>query len=112
MVALRVLARKPDVLVHVEGDDVLEGERAALHHGNERLVRWERARVRGEAEDELARGRGAELGDAASDVRGEVGADGGGIVADDEACGWGQRGGATHALGREAWERVAGCGLL
>ena len=83
---LRVLAREPDVLVHVV---TMEGKRAALHHGDERLVR-------GEADDELARGRGAELGDAAGDVRGAICA---------EAAG----SGGAHA-GRGAGEQLGGIG--
>ena len=118
MVTLWVLPRQPDILVHIERDDIPKRELASLHHGDKRLVGGERARAGGETEDELARGRGAELFDAACDVRSDILADGRRIVTDNEAYTTGlseaRRGAeaSTYALRMAAGERAGGCWLL
>ena len=52
VVGLGVLLGEADVLVHVEGDDMLEGELALLDEADEVLVGGDRGGASGEAEDE------------------------------------------------------------
>ena len=51
-IALVVLSGKTDVLVHIEGDDVLEGNLACLVHLCKSLINSERRRAGGETEHE------------------------------------------------------------
>lgn len=52
VVGLGVVLGEADVLVHVEGDDMLEGELAGLDERDEVLVRRDGRGTRGEAEHE------------------------------------------------------------
>lgn len=59
-----VVGGDADVLVHVEGDDVLEGDAAGFVGGNEEAVDGDWAGAGGEAEDERVRGGGVEVFDS------------------------------------------------
>ena len=61
VVGLGVVLRKGDVLVHVEGDDMLEGEFACLDKLDKVLVRRDGRGARGEAEHEGSLSRRREV---------------------------------------------------
>ena len=61
VVGLGVVLGQVDVLVHVEGDDVLEGELAGLDELDEVLVGRDGGRARGQAEHERLLGRRREV---------------------------------------------------
>lgn len=86
MVALGVVAWQADVLVHVEGDDISEGECSCLDELDEMFVGGDGRGSGGETKDKLSGRGGCEFVDAMRDVVANVLSNGDGIVSDDEAC--------------------------
>lgn len=65
-----ILPGQSDVFIHVEGDDVLEGELAGLVELDQVSVDTNRGRTGGKSENEGLGGSGSELLDALFDVLG------------------------------------------
>lgn len=84
-VALGVILGEADVLVHVEGYDVLEGDHALAVVLDEFLVGFDGSAAGGEADDEGAVFGGLELVDALNDERGRVIRDEFVVVLDDDS---------------------------
>ena len=83
-----MIARQADVLVHVEGNDILEGNLAGLNEADEVLVGRNGRRPRRKTKDEFLLGCGCELIDTTRDVVTDVFAHSSGIISNDEACEW------------------------
>ena len=84
VVALGMLHGKADILVHVEGNDVLEGQLTGLDHAHEFGVGVQRGGTGGEAQHEGLVGTGGLLLDLGGDIVGSPEAAVLGIVADDD----------------------------
>lgn len=70
VVTLRMALRQTDILVHIEGNDILEAELAGLHHADEFGVSLDRRGAGAQAEHEGRVGARGFLTDFVSDVTG------------------------------------------
>lgn len=80
-----MIPRQPHILVHIERNDILEREFLFFHQPYEHFVRRNGTRASGKAKHEFLLGSGVEFVYPASNVVPNVLANGGWIVANDEA---------------------------